>query len=375
MIKYDIVRIIRSVVINQGVATDFSDVDWNSLWYDALKNHLEGIVYLAAKEHCELVPKVLFQQMQREYYKMTSRDVLQINLLERIEAKMKEAGIPYALQKGSILRYDYPDSIMRFMSDLDIYIDPHDRDRIKTAMEQIDGVFRGKESGDDQFLFYNKFGVEFHGRLLYRKNNKGIIENYPALEYINSDKNRLTEEGYALNLIGHAVGDLAKGGPGVRYILDLWIYRNRHIPQPDWDRVFSVLEQDGILIASKNLLDLSEYLFGQQKETELIKEMAEYVLQGGLHGDPHRSSISEIAITGGKSKALFHQLFRSRVEFENRYPWLKKYPFLIPVAWVMRLTSSIKRHGRVIRSWNKRVNKASNQEIERQRVILRRFGL
>jgi len=42
--------------------------------------------------------------------------------------------------------------------------------------------------------------------LLYRKTNAGI-ENCPDWSFVDKEKDMLTEEGYVLNLIGHAIHD------------------------------------------------------------------------------------------------------------------------------------------------------------------------
>ena len=369
-----ILKILRSAVCG-AEKVSLVDIDWEKLWLLVRRNHLEVIVYAAALANRAVVPADLFAQMERKYYEITARDARQIRCLKMIESVLSKEKIPYSLQKGSVLRYDYPQTNMRFMSDMDIYINPKDRSRIKSCMEQIGGVLKETESGDDQFLLPGKLGVEFHGRLLYRKNEKGRIENYPAWEYVDETKNRLTEEGFALNMIGHAVYDLTKGGPGVRYILDLWVYRHGHNPQPDWDKVYDVLKRDCIYDASKNLLDLSEYLFSNGEETPLMKEMAEYIMAGGLYGDSARVASSELAMTGGKRKALAHQVFRNRSEYENRYPWLKKAPFLLLVAWVMRLAKNFRKHRGAIKTWRKGINRVSEKEIKEQRERLKRFGV
>jgi hypothetical protein len=63
---------------------------------------------------------------------------------------------------------------------------------------------------------------------------------------VDEGRNRLTEEGFALNLVGHTVGEMRKGGPGIRYVLDLWVYRHLHEPQPVWDAVLGRLGRDGM---------------------------------------------------------------------------------------------------------------------------------
>lgn len=384
-VKKDLIKIIRLAVHEKSGLSSLKDVDWTEIWKRAQRNHLEGIVYDVAKTCSSSVPKELLEAMQRKHYEMVARDAKQIRCLEQIEEALKGKGVPYAPQKGSILRHDYPRTNLRFMSDLDICVRPEDRALIRDAIETVGGVFRGTESGDEQFLIQGTIGVEFHGRLLYRKGSDGAIENYPCWELVDSAKNRLTEEGFALNLIGHAVYDLSKGGPGVRYILDLWVYRHRHMPQPDRNVVDEWLKKDGIYEAAHNLLDLSEYLFGEGAEREtiladpsrhaLMTEMADYILDGGLHGDARRGAAAQVARAGGKSGAAAKQFFRNRKDYENRYPWLKKAPFLLPLAWGMRACKSLKTHGDVIRKWRKDVRSLSKEEVRAQKDRMKRWGV
>lgn len=364
--KHDLIAILRSVVCCDGTVVP-ADTDWSILWELAQRNHLEAIVFNAA-------PAKIAAHLEDEYYRYVIRSGQQELLLEQIEHALTDAGIHYALQKGSLLKYDYPHVQFRFMTDLDICIQPENRAAIRTAMAGIGGKPSGSDSGDEQFIFNGGLGVEFHGRLLYRKAKHGI-ENYPDWRLVDEESNRLTEEGFALNLIGHVVGDLAKGGPGIRYILDLWVYRHRHAPQPDWDSVWERLKADGVDVAARNLLDLSEYLFSGGEETALLKEMAEYVLGGGLYGDAKRGAAAEAARAGGKGRATLRQIFRNRTEYENRYPWLKQYPYLLPVAWTMRAYRSFRNNGRTIKAWSAGMRAVQKREVKTQKERLTRFGL
>ena len=364
--KSNLISILRATVC-QNEALIPSDADWNALWQLARSNHLEAILYSVA-------PEALKEEKKTEYFNMLARSVRQENLLQQIERVLSENSVFYALQKGSLLKYDYPEMTMRFMSDLDFYIKTEERQKVKAIIESIGGVAAHTDSGDDGFVFFNQLGVEFHGRLLYRRTDKGI-ENYPDWSFVDENRNRLTEEGFALNLIGHAVGDLLKGGPGIRYILDLWVYRHRHSPQPDWTVVFDRLKADRIDKAAGNLLELSEYLFGDGEETPLLKEMAEYILNGGLYGSSKRATATEAAKTGGISKAVIRQLFRSRTEYENRYPWLKKMPALLPVAWVLRLTKTLKIHKGAVKNWMFRMKNVDSSDVEKQKEMLEKFGI
>lgn len=144
-----------------------------------------------------------------------------------------------------------------------------------------------------------------------------------------------------------------------------------HQPQPNWQAVNERLIRDNIFEAAQNLLNLSEYLFGSGEEIPLMAEMADYVLKGGLHGDYKRGLASQVA----NGKALRKQLFRNRTEFENQYPWLKMYPLLLPIAWMMRIIRNLKRHKKIIGRWRKGINAVSTRDAELQRQALMRFGL
>ena len=199
--KHDLIAILRAMVCGDGTAVP-PDADWPALWALAQRNHLETVVYKA-------MPEEIAAPLTGDYYDFVIRAGQQGLLLEQIGQALQKAGIPFAPQKGSILRNDYPQPQFRFMTDLDLCIRPEDRAAVRAAMAGIGGVLHGSESGDDQFRFPGGLGVEFHGRLLYRKTGNGI-ENYPDWSFVDVQHNRLTEEGYALNLIGHAVGEIGR---------------------------------------------------------------------------------------------------------------------------------------------------------------------
>ena len=353
-------------------------IDWDGMWDLACGNHLEVVLGRALEGYPD-VPEHILSVVGDTAERMRARAVFQELFLQQIEESLKRAGIPYAVLKGTILKHDYPSVSCRFMSDLDFYIRPEDKPAVTECMHRLGGKDGSPDAGDIEFHFDSGVTAEFHGRVLYRKSTSQI-ESYPQWELVDAGTNRLCEEGYALNLIGHAVGDMAKAGAGVRFILDLWVYRHRHEPQPDWDKINTRLEADGIADISRNLFALSEYLFGDTESVPadripLMEEMAEYILEGGLYGNNDRKAAIESAMSGGKAKTVARQLFRNRKEFENRYPWLKKYPFLLPAAWVMRIVKTLKTRRNVVKNWLHRMDSVKPEEVREQKDKLKRFGL
>ena len=375
-------QFIQLVRKGMGLSAQFDrsadSIDWETVWGLARWNHLEVIVGRALEE-CPDVPEHIRTAAADIAERMRARAIFQELFLQQIEGSLKNAKIPYGVLKGTILKHDYPSVSCRFMSDLDFYIRPEDKPAVTECMHKLGGKDGSPDAGDIEFHFDGGVTAEFHGRLVYRK-SAFQVECYPEWSLVDKASDRLTEEGYALNLIGHAVGDMARQGAGVRFVLDLWVYRHRHEPQPDWNMVFSRLEADGIAKISRNLFDLSEYLFGDREsipagKVPLMEEMAEYILDGGLYGNNARKAAIENAMAGGKVKTLTRQIFRSQDEFENRYPWLKKKPFLLPAAWIMRIAQTWNTRKGVVKQWLKRMDSVTPEEVNEQREKMRRFGL
>lgn len=347
--------------------------DWNEILRLAHIHRVEAILWYALRERKD-VPAEIQKKLKACWDLEIVRDVRQDYASEQIRKKFQEQKIDFAPMKGLVLKLDYPFPHMRYMSDLDFYVQTGDRSRIHSCMEQLNAVVSGTDSGDVNYELPGRVQLEFHGRLLYRAEATGVI-CYSDWSRMNGDENRLTEEGYALNLIGHIAYNIAHAGCGARFILDLWVYRHKHQQQPDWTAVMQQLKADGLERIARNLLDLSEYWFGGGKGSPLLDDLGTYILEGGLYGLASRETLSDAGLNGGKLSAIKVQVFRSKEEFQNRYSWLKNHPYLLPLAWGMRGIHSLKTHRKEIGRWVRRLNQNDSKEIWEQRDRLRRFGI
>ena len=368
-VERQFISIIRASV---GTGTVLPISDWSAVWKLARKHRLEVLVAETVKDDPS-IPEGIKNAMRQSVLVAIARDTILNYASDQIGDALNAAGVQYAALKGGILKNDYPASHMRYMSDLDFYIMPEDRRKVKSSMEELGGRVIGTDTGDESYLLLDWVIVEFHGAFLYKRGRN--IEPYSYPEYFEPSEKKLTEEGFALNLIGHTIFDLSWAGPGIRYILDQWIYRHRHQPQPDWNAVNDRLRKDGVYEAAQNLSALADYLFSDGEETALNLQMADYVIQGGLYGKRSRKAASEAARSGSKFNAVFRRIFFGKREFENRYPRLKKHPYLLPAAWVVRGVHSVKVHTREMSRWKRRMRALSKEEINRQKELLKSFGI
>jgi hypothetical protein len=159
-------------------------------------------------------------------------------------------------------------------------------------------------------------------------------------------------------LICHAFKHFLHSGFGIRQVCDIVLFANRFGTQVDWQRV---LENCRAIRAEKFAAAIfrigSNYLvFDEEKAAwpadwrEIsvdVLPMLEDLLSAGVYGGAsmnrkHSSNITLDAVAarkqGRKSRnALLLSAFPSASKLEGRYPYLKKHPYLLPVAWCSRI--------------------------------------
>jgi len=158
-------------------------------------------------------------------------------------------------------------------------------------------------------------------------------------------------------------------------VLDVWVCRNLRKAQPDRAFVEAELKRLGLLNFAVNIENLADCWFGNGEMTPVLEELAEYILTSRSHGHSERAMLNAVAISGSQSAAIMKKTFRSRAEMEDRFPWVKGKPWLLPVAWCVRAFKAVTKRGRLVTKWIKGTGNIEKDEIRRQREMLKRFGI
>ena len=187
----------------------------------------------------------------------------------------------------------------------------------------------------------------------------------------------MTEEGFYLNIICHLADHFVRGGVGVRFVLDIWVCRHLRKSQPDRSFVESELQRFGLLKFTQNLEALAEHWFGSGESNDLLDELGNYFLTSGSHGIAQRAMLNAVTLSdgGNQRSALLAKVFYPRGELEDRFPWCKGKPYLLPAAWCVRAFRAVTQHGDLILKWSKDTGKIKKEEIDENRDRLRRFGI
>lgn len=364
-----------------GKTEEFSlSVDWEELLLLAKRHMLlpllcdglqkagvwEQVPQEAAKTLENACMQAVYQDAQKEYYR------------QKLEECLKEKQIPYVFLKGAVLKYDYPDPFLRTMCDMDVLVHTESYPQIDKIAQEFKGEAGHRDGNHRNYRFLGGVEVEFHPNLIHQDTPVGTEIN-PGWQYTEQtpDGVRMTEEGIYLNTLCHLANHFVLGGVGVRFVLDVWV--NRHLRKNPIDRgkVEKELESFGLLDFAKNIEALADCWFGKGESSPLLEELGEYILTSGSHGHAERAILNSVTLSkgGNRTSALWGKIFYSRKEMEDRFPWSKGKPLLLPIAWCVRAYKAVTQHGSIIINWFKRIGRTSKTEVVENQEKLRRFGI
>ena len=353
-------------------------VDWQQLLRLSQAHSVEPLVYygLQRAELLQAVPETCRQHLLAAFHRAVFRDSQFDHIREKLTRQLTDAGVRHVFLKGACLKYDYPVPALRTMCDLDVLVHTRDYPAIDRVAQNLGGQPGDGDGNHRIFRFPGGVTVEFHPNLLHHSIPVGAGIN-PGWQYARENANELTPEGFYLNTLCHLASHFVSGGVGVRFVLDVWV--NRHLRSPDMDRAFveAELKRLRLLEFARNIEALAECWFGEGQTTPLLEELGQYILTSGSHGQPERAMRNALALSPGKSRssALLKKAFYPRQELEDRFPWCKGKPWLLPAAWCTRAYRAVTRRGHLIARWSKGTARISKEEIAEQARQLARFGI
>ena len=355
------------------------DVDWKTFLRLAREHKVEPLIWESLQKDPQLpalVAQHLFGAQQKAIFQDTQMDFLRQQITEKLNA----AGVTHVYLKGSRLKYSYPIPALRTMTDMDILVHTRDYEKIDLAMRSLEGVFHSGDGNHRNYYFAAGQAVEFHPNLIHPASRvaAGINPGWQYVEFPNEPgEQQLTPEGFYLHVLCHMADHFVQAGIGVRFVLDVWVCR--HLVQDAPDRAFveSELQRMHLLEFARKVEALAESWFGDEPMTAELEELGEYILTSGSHGKLDRALLNAVCLSPGGTgfSALLKKAFYPRKELEDRYPWSKGRPWLLPAAWCARAFRAVTVHGNEIRTWTKGTMGHSQEDIVQQKEKLERFGV
>ena len=386
------------------IPQDISINEWQALFRLAGTHNVLPIFFEAVRPlpalaaHRELLTSVK-QQVRQQVIGQTLRTEDFFRLNDQLQA----AGIQPLVVKGIVCRSLYPQPDYRPSSDEDLLI-PAEQFALCHQVFTDFGMTTGG-SQDAYEVPYRKAGsplyIELHKHLFppesdaYGDMNRffeKVHRRAISLEIQGHTVYTLGHTEHLFYLICHAFKHFLHSGFGIRQVCDIVLYANAFGKSVDWAWVLESCKAihgekfaAAIFAIGKNYLvfdpEMADYPPCWQEIAVDETPMLEDLLEGGIYGNAsmsrkHSSNITLDAVaaqkSGKKSKnGLIASVFPGKSKLEGRYPYLKKHPYLLPVAWCSRLWH----YGKETK--NARDNNAADAlKIGNERVaLLRLYGI
>lgn len=291
----------------------------------------------------------------------------------QLTAALGAEGLRPIVVKGIVCRSLYPKGDLRRSCDEDMLVPaeeiPHiaeifKREGLKCAEDET------KEAEELAFASERTpLRVELHGKPFpsasdaYGHFNEYFTDVYSrAVTDVNSGVRTMCPTDHLFYLICHALKHFMHSGFGIRQICDIVLFAEKFGGEIDWQLIYkhcSELRAEkfaaAVLCIGRDKLgfDLSRACIGGEW-TELIdasdpEAMLDDVFDAGSYGGSTDERLRSSNITleaassanSGKRRrtSVAASLFPSAKKLSGRYPYLKKAPFLLPVAWISRTVS------------------------------------
>lgn len=275
-------------------------------------------------------------------------------------------GLSPQVMKGIILRNLYPKPELRPSADEDLLIRPEEFPQYHRAMldyglelvnsdEDIEKAHEVAYQNKEKHLYIEVHKTPFPPESgAYGDLNAlfdGALDRRMTVTIYGQQFETLAPTDHLLYLICHAYKHFLHSGVGIRQVADMALFANTYGEDIDWEHIYQACRSVGIDTFTAALFRIAhKYLkmntipdaFAHIEVDE--QPLLEDILSGGLYGTSslsrtHSSTITLGAVESSKGhkRSRLRTLFPPLSSLTRRFPYLRKYTFLIPVAWIQRI--------------------------------------
>ena len=379
----DIIGIVKAALLNEKYTLP-EDFDFDSA-VKLAKKHGIIVMFYYGLLNCGVDESQPFMQ---QLFMITCQNVAinerQMYCINEIFGAFDKANIDYMPLKGTLLKNLYRKPEMRLMGDADILIKTNQNKDIKPIMESLGFSFTVES---DHELIWKQKGVniELHKRLIpsYNKDFYAYFgDGWKLAKIKEGTKYLMTNEDQMIYLFTHYAKHYRHAGIGIRHIVDLWVYR-KNTPTLDEDYIKTELTKLNLYEFYLNTIKTLDVWFEGKEADNISDFITQIIFNSGVFGTKEALILSEavrISKSHGdaqnvqKSKYL-RLIFPSFAAMSQKYPFLKKVPFLLPLMWVVRIVTVLIFKRDNIKHHQENVAKMNQENIDSYQNALNFVGL
>lgn len=337
-------------------------VDWPAIFTLANQQKLLPIVFEAVRKMPAAVENAaLFAAVKQQVIAQVLHQTMRASEFSGLYQKLRAAGLHPVVVKGQLCSRLYPLKDHRISADDDLLIPDGE---FMACHEQLlaNGLTTGTPT--DELATADEVSYTKDGSPLYIELHRHLFDSaedaHDELNHFFADLNPVEIDGFLampphehlLYLILHAYKHFVRSGIGLRQFCDIGLWARAYHVEIDWQRLHEQCESvHAATFAAAAFCIAGDYL-GIEFDLPApwdgsidVEPLLHDTLCGGVYGSNdltrlHSSTVTLNAVkasrTGEKSSVL-STVFPKREYLERRYPYLKKRPYLLPVAWMQRI--------------------------------------
>lgn len=283
--------------------------------------------------------------------------------------KMRQNGLTPLVVKGIVCRNLYPNPDLRTSNDEDLFI-PREQFQKMDEFLRNEGFMRDEliEGKDYQEVPYknlsNGLYLELHMNLFAQESgayghfNELFADAFDTCietEIQGSKVLTLNVREHFLYLVCHSLKHFLHSGFGIRQACDMIYFAKNYHDQFDWEEIRSVMREYHMEAFAMNVLDIGVcYLGISWEEMGLTKPsdididctaLLDDMLDGGIFGQNDMNRVHSANITlnaaehekASAASGIVASLFPDKEYMKTNYDYARKYPFLLPAAYIQRI--------------------------------------
>lgn len=338
------------------------NVDWSAVFALAGQQKLTPLLFEAARKAPAAAENAaLFAAVKQQVIGQVLHQTLRAAEFAALYGDLRAAGLHPIVVKGQLCSRLYPLKDHRISADDDLYISDAE---FMACHKQLLANGLTTDTPVDELATADEVSYTKNGSPLYIELHRHLFDSaedaHDELNHFFADLNPVEIDGFLampphehlLYLLLHAYKHFVRSGIGARQFCDIGLWARAYHAKIDWQRLHEQCESvhaatfaAAAFRIARDYLGIEFDLPAPWSDAVDAEPLLHDSLCGGVYGSNdltrlHSSTVTLNAVkasrTGEKSSVL-STVFPKREYLEHRYPYLKKRPYLLPVAWVQRI--------------------------------------
>ena len=337
-------------------------VDWPAIFTLANQQKLLPILFEAVRKMPAAEENVaLFAVTKQQVIGQVLNQTVRSAEFADLYRKLRTVGLHPIVVKGQLCSRLYPLKDYRISADDDLYISDVE---FMACHEQLLANGLTTDTPTDELATADEVSYTKNSSPLYIELHRHLFDSaedaHDELNRFFADIQATEIDGllamppheHLLYLLLHAYKHFVRSGIGLRQFCDIGLWAREYHVEIDWQRlheqcasVHAATFAAAAFCVARAYLGIEFDLPAPWNASVDVEPLLHDTLCGGVYGSNdytrlHSSTVTLNAVkasrTGEKSSVL-STVFPKREYLERRYPYLKKHPYLLPVAWVQRI--------------------------------------